>query len=30
MRVAYQDTLERVLDDNKTEYAVVKLMDKVI
>ena len=30
MRIAYRDTLERVLDENKTEYAVVKLMDGVI
>lgn len=30
MRVAYRKTLEKVLDENKTEYAVVKLMDKVI
>src|SRR3989344_5151220 len=30
MRVAYRKTLEKVLSDNKTEYAVVKLMDKVI
>jgi fructose-bisphosphate aldolase, class II len=30
MRIAYRDTLEKVLDDNKTEYAVVKLMDEVI
>lgn len=30
MRVAYRNTLERVLEDNPTEYAVVKLMDKVI
>lgn len=30
MRVAYRNTLEQVLADNKTEYAVVKLMDKVI
>ena len=30
MRVAFRDTLEKELDDNKTEYAVVKLMDKVI
>jgi fructose-bisphosphate aldolase class II len=30
MRIAYRDTLEKVLDDNKSEYAVVKLMDKVI
>lgn len=30
MRVAYRDTLVKVLDENPTEYAVVKLMDKVI
>jgi fructose-bisphosphate aldolase class II len=30
MRLAYRDTLERVLADNKTEYAVVKLMGQVI
>ncbi len=30
MRVAYRRTLEEVLAANKTEYAVVKLMDKVI
>lgn len=30
MRVAYRNTLEKVLDENKTEFAVVKLMDKVI
>lgn len=30
MRIAYRETLEKVLDDNKTEYAVVKLMDTVI
>lgn len=30
MRLAYRNTLERVLADNKTEYAVVKLMDEVI
>jgi len=30
MRIAYRDTLEKVLDENKTEYAVVKLMDQVI
>jgi fructose-bisphosphate aldolase class II len=30
MRVAYRQTLEQVLDDNKSEYAVVKLMDTVI
>lgn len=30
MRVAYRQTLERVLAENKSEYAVVKLMDTVI
>lgn len=30
MRVAYRNTLEKVLADNKTEYAVVKLMGQVI
>ncbi len=30
MRVAYRDTLEKVLAENKTEYAVVKLMGTVI
>lgn len=30
MRVAYRNTLEKVLDENKTEYAVVKLMPAVI
>ncbi len=30
MRVAYRDTLERVLRENKSEYAVVKLMGTVI
>jgi fructose-bisphosphate aldolase class II len=30
MRLAYRQTLEQVLADNKTEYAVVKLMGKVI
>ena len=30
MRVAYRDTLEEVLKKNKDEYAVVKLMGKVI
>jgi fructose-bisphosphate aldolase, class II len=30
MRVAYRETLEKVLDDNPDEYAVVKLMDKVV
>jgi fructose-bisphosphate aldolase class II len=29
MRVAYRNTLEKVLKDNPTEYAVVKLMDQV-
>ena len=30
MRVAYRNTLEKVLAENKDEYAVVKLMGKVI
>ena len=30
MRVAYRQTLEKALEQNKTEYAVVKLMPKVI
>jgi len=30
MRVAYRNTLEKVLKDDPGEYAVVKLMDKVI
>jgi ketose-bisphosphate aldolase len=30
MRKAYRDTLERVLDENPTQYAVIKLMDEVI
>jgi fructose-bisphosphate aldolase class II len=30
MRVAYRNTLEKVLADNPSEYAVVKLMDQVI
>ena len=30
MRIAYRETLEEVLKQNKTEYAVVKLMDQVI
>lgn len=30
MRVAYRKTLEQVLEQNKTEFAVVKLMDDVI
>lgn len=30
MRVAYRRTLEKVLNENKTEYAVVKLMGQVI
>lgn len=30
MRVAYRKTLERVLAENKTEFAVIKLMDQVI
>lgn len=29
MRVAYRKTLEKALDDNPTEFAVIKLMDKV-
>jgi fructose-bisphosphate aldolase class II len=29
MRYAYRQTLEKVLADNKTEYAVVKLMGKL-
>lgn len=29
MRIAFRDTLERVLQENKTEYAVVKLMTEV-
>ncbi len=29
MRIAYRNTLEKVLDDNPTEYAVVKLMRQV-
>lgn len=29
MRKAYRDTLVKVLEENKTEYAVVKLMDAV-
>ncbi len=29
MRIAYRKTLEKVLEENPTEYAVVKLMDKV-
>ncbi|MDQ5972205.1 MAG: fructose-bisphosphate aldolase, class [Patescibacteria group bacterium] len=29
MRIAYRQTLEKVLDDNPTEYAVVKLMRQV-
>jgi len=28
--VAYRKTLEKVLAENKTEFAVIKLMDKVI
>lgn len=30
MRVAYRKTLEQELSENPTEYAVIKLMDKVI
>jgi fructose-bisphosphate aldolase class II len=30
MRMVYRETLEKVLNENKTEYAVVKLMDQVI
>lgn len=30
MRKAFRDTLEKVLRENKTEYAVVKLMDDVV
>ena len=30
MRIAYRETLEKVLKENKTEFAVVKLMGKVI
>ncbi len=30
MRKAYRDTLEKVLSENPTEYAVIKLMDQVI
>lgn len=30
MRIAYRKTLEQVLEQNKSEYAVVKLMDEVI
>lgn len=30
MRVAYRKTLEQVLADNPTEYAVIKLMDTVV
>lgn len=30
MRVAYRETLEKVLKDNPDEYAVVKLMDEVV
>ncbi|MGI9028098.1 MAG: class II fructose-bisphosphate aldolase, partial [Candidatus Saccharimonadales bacterium] len=30
MRLAYRKTLEQVLADNPTEYAVIKLMDTVI
>ncbi len=30
LRIAFRNTLEQVLAENKSEYAVVKLMDKVI
>lgn len=30
MRVAYRKTLEKALSDNPSEYAVIKLMDKVV
>ena len=30
MRVAYRNTLEKVLKENKSEFAVIKLMDEVI
>ena len=30
MRFAYRETLEKVLEENKSEYAVVKLMGEVI
>lgn len=30
LRIAYRNTLEKVLRENKTEFAVVKLMDSVI
>jgi fructose-bisphosphate aldolase class II len=30
MRIAYRETLEKELQENPTEFAVVKLMDKVI
>ncbi len=30
MRIAYRETLEKVLKENPTEYAVVKLMDQVV
>jgi fructose-bisphosphate aldolase class II len=30
MRIAYRETLEKELAENKTEFAVVKLMDQVI
>lgn len=30
MRIAYRDTLEKVLKENPDEYAVVKLMDEVV
>mgnify|MGYP000465738263 CR=1 FL=1 len=29
MRAAYRKTLEKVLDENPTEFAIIKLMDKV-
>lgn len=30
LRIAYRETLEKVLKENKDEYAVIKLMDRVI
>ena len=30
MRIAYRTTLEKVLKENKSEFAVIKLMDEVI
>lgn len=30
MRIAYRNTLEKVLKENKSEFAVIKLMDQVI